>query len=87
MNQESLNGSHGAMLAAHNSSNSDVQLPYRFPVCEETHSKICEENCLELADEDTIVEAAQVSQDAQAGRNQMSWGWMDEIGILESGCV
>ena len=65
MNHESLNGTHGAMLAAHQSGNSDVQLPYRFPVCTATHA--CEQNCLDLADENAIVEAAQVAQDAQAG--------------------
>jgi len=67
MNHESLNGTHGAMLAAHQSANSDVQLPYRFPVCTETHA--CEQNCVDLADENTIVEGAQVAQDAQAGSN------------------
>ena len=65
MNHETLNGTHGAMLAAHQSGNSDVQLPYRFPVCTATHA--CEQNCLDLADENAIVEAAQVAQDAQAG--------------------
>ena len=67
MNHESLNGTHGAMLAAHQSANSGVQLPYRFPVCTETHA--CEQNCVDLADGNTIVEGAQVAQDAQAGSN------------------
>ena len=64
MNHESLNGTHPAMLAAHRF-NSDVQLPYRLPICAETHD--CEENCVGQVEEDAIVEAAQVAQDAQAG--------------------
>ncbi len=36
MNEENLNGTHPAMLAAQRC-NSDVQLPYRLPVCEATH--------------------------------------------------
>ena len=64
MNHASLNGTHPAMLAAQRC-NSDVQLPYRFPIIKETHS--CpEEKCLQTND-DAIVQAAQVSQDAQAG--------------------
>eukprot|EP00974_Lingulodinium_polyedra_P096377 9342556-Lingulodinium_polyedra.AAC.1 len=64
MNHESLNGTHPAMLAAQGC-NSDVQLPYRFPVCAATHG--CEEeDCVGQLDEAVIVEAAQVAQDAQA---------------------
>ena len=66
MNHESLNGSHPAMLAVQ-TCNSDVQLPYRFPICSETHSLACEEECVEGADDIVIVRAAQVAQDAQAG--------------------
>ena len=65
MNQESLNGTHGAMLAAHGF-NSDVQLPYRFPITTEIHT-FCSENCVDLASTHAIVEAAQLCQDAQAG--------------------
>ena len=56
MNHESLNGTHPAMLAAQGF-NSDVQLPYRLPVCKETHD--CEEDCVGLVDESVIVQAAQ----------------------------
>ncbi len=62
---ESINGTHGGMLAAHRF-NSDVQLPYRFPISKETHC--CEdENCTINADENGIIQAAQASQDAQTG--------------------
>ena len=64
MNHESLNATHPAMLAAHRF-NGDVQLPYRLPICAETHD--CEEDCVEQVEESVIVEAAQVAQDAQAG--------------------
>ena len=42
MNHESLNGTSPAMLAVQQF-NSDVQLPYRLPICQETHSAECEE--------------------------------------------
>ena len=64
LNQESLNATHPAMLAGHRF-NSDVQLPYRFPIIEGTHA--CEELCVDSANEMSIVEAAQAAQDAQAG--------------------
>ena len=63
MNHENINGSHPAMLAAQ-VTNSDVQLPYRFPICPETHLS-CEEACVEEADDVTIVQATQAGQDAQ----------------------
>ena len=67
MNNEWLNATHPAMLAAHGF-NGDVQLPYRFPVAAETHSSAeCRECCIESVEENTIVVAAQVAQDAQAG--------------------
>eukprot|EP00973_Karenia_brevis_P007737 1050505-Karenia_brevis.AAC.1 len=66
MNHESLNGTAPAMLAVQQF-NSDVQLPYRLPICEATHSALCPDACVADADEDTIVEAMQCSQDAQAG--------------------
>ena len=67
MNDEYLNGTHPAMLAAQRF-NSDVQLPYRFPILQATHSN-CDKGCVEddEACEDLIVRAAQVAQDAQAG--------------------
>ena len=64
MHHESLNGAHPAMLAAQGC-NSDVQLPYRFPVCPATHD--CEEECTHDLDDNAIVEATQLAQDAQAG--------------------
>ncbi len=63
-NHESLNGTHPAMLAAHRF-NSDVQLPYRFPISEEAHC--CEEDCIGDAGDEVICLVAQTSQDAQAG--------------------
>lgn len=64
MNQENLNGTDGAMLAAHGF-NSDVQLPYRFAISTETHT-YCSVNCIDLASSDEIIEACQLCQDAQA---------------------
>jgi len=67
MNHAWLNGTHPAMVAAHGF-NSDVQLPYRFPITDVTHSSAeCTERCWEDVDETTMINAAQVSQDAQAG--------------------
>jgi hypothetical protein len=67
MNEENLNGTHPAMLAAQRF-NSDVQLPYRFPVIPASHSEECDENCLELdVSDEEIIRAAQIAQDAQAG--------------------
>ena len=67
-NDESLNGTHPVLLAALQC-NSDVQLPYRLPICEATHAD--EDRyalkCFELASSKSIVEAAQAAQDAQAG--------------------
>ena len=61
---ESLNATHPAMLGAHRC-NSDVQLPYRFPIMPETHC--CEDpTCLQYS-EKLMIEAMQVAQDAQAG--------------------
>ena len=64
MNHPSLNGTHPAMLAAQRC-NSDVQLPYRFPITAGIH---CCPNprCLTNSDR-VIVEGAQAAQDAQAG--------------------
>jgi len=64
MNHECLNGTHPALLAVQRF-NSDVQLPYRFPIVEETHS--CCDDCVDESKLMTIVEAAQCAQDAQAG--------------------
>ena len=67
MNEENVNGTHPAMLAAQRF-NSDVQLPYRFPITEVAHSAECSADCFKLgASDDEIVRAAQIAQDAQAG--------------------
>ena len=67
MNHEYLNGTHPAMLVAQRC-NSDVQLPYRFPIIAAAHAAECGEACaeMEISDEE-IVRAAQIAQDAQAG--------------------
>ena len=67
MNDENLNGTHPAMLAAQRF-NSDVQLPYRFPIIATSHARECDEKCVhDDVDDDEIVRAAQIAQDAQAG--------------------
>ena len=64
MNHPSVNGTHPAMLAVQRC-NSDVQLPYRFPIVPASHC--CDdEACLQNSDE-ALVRAAQEAQDAQAG--------------------
>ena len=65
-NEENLNGSHPLLMAV-TQSNSDVQLPYRFSIAPETHSDICKEDCINLAHDSVIIEAAQTAQDAQVG--------------------
>ena len=67
MNEENLNGSHPALLAALNC-NSDTQLPYRLPICKETHcDDLCKMECVNNVSRKEIIEAAQIAQDAQAG--------------------
>ena len=66
MNNEWLNGTSPAMLAVQHC-NSDVQLPYRLPICQETHSEACELKCWLECNETTIIEGCQCGQDAQAG--------------------
>ena len=64
MNHQSISGTHPAMLAAQRC-NSDVQLPYRFPIIKESHG--CW-HCKCLINKDTVmVDAMQLAQDAQAG--------------------
>ena len=67
-NEESLNGTHLVLLAALQC-NSDVQLPYRLPICEATHDDVnrCSDDCYSSSTTKDIVEAAQAAQDAQAG--------------------
>ena len=60
----SINATHSAMLTGQRC-NSDVQLPYRFPIIPETHR--CDSPaCLQYS-EKMMVEATQIAQDAQAG--------------------
>ncbi len=67
-NEENLNGTHPAMLAALQC-NSDVQLPYRFPITKATHAdaSVCDEDCIGKVDIEDMIDAAQHAQDAQAG--------------------
>ena len=54
MNQEWLNATHPAMLAFQRD-NSDVQLPYRFPMTADTHDdSLCSESCLTNVDQHVI---------------------------------
>ena len=66
MNHENLNGTSSAMLAVQQF-NSDVQIPYRLPICEETHAACCDNACWQVKDTQTMVQACQAGQDAQAG--------------------
>ena len=64
MNHPSINATHPAMLACQRC-NSDVQLPYRFPIIRETH--FCDlDPCLQNND-GVVIRSAQNLQDAQAG--------------------
>ena len=64
MNNESINATHPAMLATQRC-NSDVQIPYRFPIDQCVHC--CHrEACIKNNDRH-IIESAQIAQDAQAG--------------------
>ena len=64
MNHPSNHGTRPAMLACHRC-NSDVQLPYRFPIIPESHC--CDDETCLLNDDKALVHAAQAAQDAQAG--------------------
>ena len=62
---EYLNPTHPGLLATLRT-NTDVQLPYRLPINEQTCT--CETGvCGESANDRDIIVAAQVAQDAQAG--------------------
>ena len=67
-NDPNLNGTAPAQLVSL-LCNSDVQLPYRLPLTEMTHAdaSLCSERCWEQINTMQMVEAAQLSQDAQAG--------------------
>ena len=66
MGHSYLNGTHPALLSAQRC-NSDVQLPYRFPITATTHDAACSGNCADESKEADIIKAFQVAQDAQAG--------------------
>ena len=66
MNDPNINGTHPALLAGLRC-NSDVQVPYRFPIASSLHSKLCSEDCVEHHDEEELIWSAQVRQNAQAG--------------------
>ena len=64
MNHPSINGTHPAMLACLRC-NSDVRLPYRFPIIPESHC--CDDETCLRNDDKALAHAAQAAQDAQAG--------------------
>ncbi|CAE7250581.1 pfh1, partial [Symbiodinium natans] len=67
VNDPNLNGTHPALLAALRC-NSDVQVPYRFPILAELHEDdLCQEDCAAGADPRQVVKQAQQNQAAQAG--------------------
>ena len=63
MNHAYLNGTHPALLVAMRF-NSDVQLPYRLPICAQTHADDCcdNPNCVDDVDEDEIIDSCQNAQ-------------------------
>ncbi|CAE7251314.1 pfh1 [Symbiodinium natans] len=66
-NDANLNGTHPAMLAALRC-NSDVQVPYRFPITQQFHDPACcDENCTSEDNIWEIMRQAQINQSAQAG--------------------
>ena len=68
VNDPELNGTHPALLAALRC-NSDLQLPYRFPLNEDIHSHKCQDEKCRGASQEvrTLVREAQRNQAAQAG--------------------
>ena len=66
-NEENQNGTHPAM-SAFSQTNSDVQLPYRFAITEETHDDmVCPEKCSRKHTLKDVIETVQSIQDAQIG--------------------
>lgn len=66
-----LNGSSGVLLAM-GRDNSDVQIPYRLPICAATRSHMCGKDCVRLAAEQRgwakqMQRAATMAQAAQVG--------------------
>ena len=66
VNDPSLNGTHPALLAGLRC-NSDVQLPYRFPISPGLHSEWCGGECDQKMLVYDATKATQISQAAQAG--------------------
>ena len=67
INDPNLNGTHPALLAALRC-NSDVQVPYRFPITPELHDgRHCDQDCPASRKTRDVVREAQVNQAAQAG--------------------
>ena len=64
-NEGNVNGTHGSLAAA-TGFNTDVQVSYHLPVCNETHSMLCCEDCVPDQNDEDIIVAAQMCQDAQA---------------------
>ena len=65
-NDPNVNGTHPALLSGLRC-NSDVQLPYRFPILPATHHKECTGECCQNIRPKDLVRDAQVTQAAQAG--------------------
>ena len=66
-NDPNINGTHPALLAGLRC-NSDVQLPYRFPITADTHCHhLCKDKCDEKLPLWQLVREAQTNQAAQAG--------------------
>ena len=66
-NNANVNGNHPAMLAALRC-NGDVQVPYRFPITEATHSgHACQEDCHTKTSLRALARDAQITQAAQTG--------------------
>ena len=71
LTDENLNGTAGVLLAL-GRDNSDVQIPYRLPICRTTHSELCSQNCVKMAEENhgwasAMEHAAATAQAAQVG--------------------
>ena len=67
VNDPNLNGTHPALLAALRC-NSDVQIPFRFPITTGTHQdEHCDKKCFENQSVSDLVKEAQTAQAAQAG--------------------
>ncbi len=67
VNDPDLNGTHPALLAALRC-NSDVQVPYRFPILPELHENgRCQAGCATSTEVRDVVKQAQQTQAAQAG--------------------